>query len=54
VAEDREAVARHQSKKAKVGKKLEENVKFILNNILNKENIYIFSIKEIESGNNET
>ncbi len=50
MAEDREAVARHQSKKAKVGRKLEENVKFILNNILNKESIYIFSIKEIESG----
>lgn len=44
-----EAVSKHQSKKARSGKKLELNVKQILNNILDKEGIIVAALNEIDA-----
>ncbi len=44
-----EVISRHQGKRAKVGKKLELNVKQILNSILNKEDITIAALNEIDN-----
>jgi BsaWI restriction endonuclease type 2 len=52
LAEDRAAVSRNQAKRAVSGRTLEDNVKMILNSLLNTEDIYAMTVGEIESDKN--